>query len=87
MDDEMKDLVLNDVYEEGPPLKGAGGETTEYNIDILLDCCNGNANGGSVVLIENRRGIPYVCVWADQSQEDPTHIIPLNRAMNSGGAE
>ena len=80
-------ITMDDVYGEGPPIKGAKAEATEgAGIDILLDCCDGNANFGSVVWIENRRGIPYVCVWADQDSEDPTHTISLEKAMNAGGA-
>ena len=29
------------------------------------------------VIIENREGVPYVVIWADPNQEDPTHTISL----------
>jgi hypothetical protein len=36
---------------------------------------------GFPVIVEWRRGIPYLMVWADIMQEDATHIINLENAL------
>lgn len=39
-----------------------------------------NCAGGPPVVIENRNGVPYVIVWADLNDEEPTHVISLDGA-------
>lgn len=36
-----------------------------------------------VVLIEYREGVPFVVVWADITDEEPTHVISLADAVLS----
>ena len=44
----------------------------------------GSADGhGIPVMIESRDGIPYVLIWADINNEDPTHEISLANAAES----
>lgn len=38
---------------------------------------------GSPVLIENRDGIPHVIIWGDINDENPTHTISLENALES----
>lgn len=38
------------------------------------------AEFSSPVLIENRDGVPYVVIWGDINQADPTHVISLEGA-------
>jgi hypothetical protein len=80
---------LQDVYGETDKEIAVSVDTGTSELGILLSvegygtCAGGDED--AVVLIENREGIPHVVVWADQNQEDPTHVISLEKAMNSGG--
>ncbi len=38
---------------------------------------------GEPILLEYRDGIPYLVVWGDINQEDPTHTIDLSGAFES----
>lgn len=42
---------------------------------------------GFPVLIEMREDGPYLIVWADINQENPTHVIPLAGALESNRKE
>jgi hypothetical protein len=47
-----------------------------------------NSNGkGSPVFIEFRNGIPMVLVWDDINNEEPSHIISLEKASESNRGE
>ena len=84
----MKPITVNvsleDVYQtrcavkttiEFFPLnKGIGLKFNKYG-----DYCS-IPGEGIPVIIEIRDGIPYVVVWADINQEDPTHEISLEHA-------
>ena len=76
-------MKLCDVYEE-----------TDSEIEVVTAECSGgysldvqvsgyematSAENG-IVIVENRGGIPYLVVWADITQEDPTHVISLENA-------
>jgi hypothetical protein len=42
---------------------------------------NGSAPGhGCPLLVENRGGVPFVCVWDDVNEEGTSHIISLEKA-------
>ena len=42
---------------------------------------NGSMTGfGTPLMVENRGGIPFVCVWDDINREDTSHVISLEHA-------
>jgi hypothetical protein len=59
-----------DIYDDGIDIGFAGYSTA---------CVPESA----VVYIEMRNGIPFVLIWADINQEDPTHTISLENAKES----
>jgi hypothetical protein len=76
--------LLVDIYnpEEGPKLP----VTIEFNkLAILIrpqgygDCCSDDG-AGTPILIENRKGVPHLCVWADINREDAGYTISLEQA-------
>jgi len=42
---------------------------------------------GAPILIENRNGVPFLIVWANINQEDPTHVINLREASEKARVE
>jgi len=78
-------FLLEDVYDVKPKKYVRGRlEVSGFGILVFLngysDC---NTRGGGPVLVENREGIPYVVVWADVNEEEPTHVISLEGARES----
>jgi hypothetical protein len=73
---------LNDVYEEGL--------TKEVTIKVSPGGISFRFSGygdktsvkgeGEPALVELRNGVPYVVVWGDINQEDPTHVVSLEGA-------
>jgi hypothetical protein len=42
---------------------------------------NGSMPGfGTPLMVENRGGVPFVCVWDDINREDTSHVISLEKA-------
>ncbi len=87
--DKEKFVMLEDVYEtsvEGtlldqlisvssaPYCMSEGG--TARGIEVNIQGYE-HPTACEPVIIENREGVPYVVIWADPNQEDPTHTISL----------
>jgi hypothetical protein len=85
-----KFVMLEDVYEtsvEGTlldqlisvssaPYCTSGRGRYARGIEVNIQG-HGHPTAGEPVIIENRKGVPYVVIWADPNQEDPTHTISL----------
>ena len=81
-------ITMNDAMGEGGKPIGGRAVTSPQGIEIILDCCaTAYSTVGDVVFIENRNGIPHICIWADRDQQDPTHVVSLEGALKpTGGA-
>jgi hypothetical protein len=78
---------LDDVYQNEASIKTQveffslnGGIGLRF--DGYGDFCS-IAGEDTPILIEIRDGIPYVIIWSDINQEDPTHVISLENAHES----
>jgi hypothetical protein len=75
--------LIDDVENaEGEPL-GIEVDCHDRGVEIAFDdygVMTMVPEHGHPVLIENRGDVPHVCVWADITQEDPTHVISLEGA-------
>jgi len=80
--DKEKFVMLEDVYEtdhlisvsSAPYCMSEGGRARGIEVNIQG---HEHPTAGEPVIIENRKGVPYVVIWADPNQEDPTHTISL----------
>ena len=83
MNTKTTTVKLDCVYGEGPTINGVIVKTTDANgIEICFDCCQTVVGDPGMVWIENKNGIPYIHVWADPDEEDPSHSISLERVLS-----
>lgn len=77
--------VVNDAYDG--PRQSVTAEFENAGVAILIpgysDIYTDEAFDSPVVLIEFRDGVPFVCIWGDINQEDPTHEISLAGAAKT----
>lgn len=77
--------VINDAYDG--PRQSVTAEFENAGVAILLpgysDIYTLPEYDSPVVLVEYRDGVPFVVVWADINQEEPTHQISLAGAAKS----
>lgn len=78
---KKRKFVLNNIEGEGSVEVAVEGNGLAMLVRPAGFGDNASADGhGSPILIENRNGVPFLVVWADINQEDPTHVIDLSKA-------
>ena len=50
-----------------------------FGIEIDLGKKYRHATAGAPIILENRYGVPVICVWANPESEDPSHVIELDK--------
>jgi len=72
-------LWLSDAYNrDSEPLKTC----VKTDLDCVTIRFEGydNVHDETVILVENRDGVPHVIVWGNVLNDDPTHVISLKGA-------
>jgi hypothetical protein len=82
---KLKDLDQDQIHRLHIDFDFAEEPGVGIRIDGYSDMCT--YDEGCPILITFREGIPYVHIWADINQEDPTHIISLAGASETNRIE
>ncbi len=85
MSDQVIEVALRDVSDDGKPLK-VTIKANQNGVTISFDGYGDAVSmpgDGEPLLIENRSGTPYVLVWGSINQEDPTSVLSLCGAAES----
>ena len=82
-------FAIKDIYDHITGNRGPVEITVKVNSHCIAimpkgfgDHCSDDGHGAPII-IEVREGIPFLVVWADINQEDPTHIISLSCASEN----
>ena len=76
---DKMNVVLEEVMDEDGGKIEAEVTGCNRNITVVLEGYEG-VSCDDIVLVELCEGVARVVIWADKEQEDPTHIITLEKA-------
>ena len=76
---DKMNVVLEEVMDEDGGKIEAEVTCCNRNITVVLEGYEG-VSCDDIVLVELCEGVARVVIWADKEQEDPTHIISLEKA-------
>ena len=71
-------IKVTDIYGESKESFDVDTNETWQGVEICLGDRYDHPTAGAPIFLENRRGVPVLCVWANPESEDPSHIIEIS---------